>query len=59
MKPRYIAHTGGEQPVADDTLVECAFSDEAIAGAGPARMWRWDKIGNETDIIAYRVIEQE
>ena len=59
MKPRYIAHTSGKQPVSDGVILECVFSDRAVVGKYPARLWRWDAVGDESDIIAYRVIEQE
>ncbi len=54
MKPRYIAHTGGEMPVSYMTLVEVVFRDGYVGTVHPARSWNWER----GDIIAYRVIEQ-
>lgn len=58
-KPRYIAHTSGKQPVRDDVKVVVIFRDRWEGNVFPASMFRWGTLGNDADIIAYRVISQD
>jgi hypothetical protein len=58
MKPRYIAHTGNERPVIGSAWVEVVFRSGNMDYAS-ARSWYWNHDGDSSDIIAYRVIEQE
>jgi hypothetical protein len=59
MKPRYIAHTGKKQPVADDVVVEVKFRSGRIDDDLDAGDMFWEHDGSFCDIIAYRVIENE
>lgn len=69
-KPRFIAHTGKKQPVADDVIVAVLFPDGYVADDGSnAHYWAYyngenwwvhsEDIRRDNHIIAYRVIEQE
>jgi hypothetical protein len=55
-KPRYIAHTSGKQPTFE--VVQVVYRDGKVGGILPAHLWRWNKCGNDADIIAYRVIKR-
>jgi hypothetical protein len=57
-KPRFIAHTGKKQPVDDHLALEVMFPDSTTT-FGFSERFRWSKTGKCSDIIAYRVIEQE
>ena len=69
MKPRYIAHRGGEMPVSPDCVVEVVFKDGATwhpvkasewgSETGGGCWWRHESEDSGENIIAYRVIEQE
>lgn len=52
----WIEWNGGEQPVADDVMVEVRFRNEKEVDADPAGIYRWNHAGTTSDIIAYRVI---
>ena len=70
MKPRYIAHTGGDMPVQPGCIVGVLFKDGNLWGPAKARewgamyehdncWWRHESGASDNHIIAYRVIEQE
>jgi hypothetical protein len=59
MKPRYKAHANGKQPADSYSLVEVVFKDGFTYSGLPVWAWRWSKNHVDSDIIAYRVIEQE
>jgi hypothetical protein len=61
MKPRYIAHTTGKQPVDDGVIVDIVIRANLPGAFHPmeASFWDWSITGVPGDIIAYRVIEQE
>ena len=54
-KPRYIAHTSGKQPVGDDECIDVVLNGGYIIYSTYATRLRWTKLGNDCDIIAYRV----
>jgi hypothetical protein len=56
MKPRYIAWYGGVRPVKG--RVEMVIRNGARM-IGRACAFSWSRLNQESDIIAYRVIEQE
>lgn len=59
MTTEWIEWHGGEQPVADDVVVEVKLRDDEPknAGKGLAKEWSWLSLECDADIIAYRVIE--
>ncbi len=68
MKPRYIAHTGKKQPVADSVKVDVVFPDRLVVKRRTACYWTylgqnwWIHSDTESPadyIIAYRVVEKE
>ena len=57
MKPRYIAHISGKQPVPNGEVVRVEFKNGTnMTALSENIMWSDKWINN---IIAYRVIEQE
>lgn len=57
MKPRFIAWDGGECPVNQNLKVEYLMRD-AGTGAATAGKLCWENYQTTSDIIAYRVIEE-
>lgn len=60
----WIEWAGGERPVDRDTLVELrlrspsAWDDGDYADGRPARQFFWDHGGDDSDIIAYRIVKE-
>lgn len=58
-KPKWIRHRGGKQPVADSVKVEYRMRDGDISTrSAHAAVLRWAHLSRESDIMAYRVIEE-
>lgn len=53
----WIEWKGGECPVGEDVLVEVRWDDGITTGPLNAGAWRWRHIGNESDIVAYRLVD--
>ena len=57
--PKWIRHRGGKQPVADSVKVEYRMRDGDISTrSAHAAVLRWAHLSRESDIMAYRVIEE-
>jgi hypothetical protein len=52
----WIKWDGGKQPVSDGTEVEVKFRNRD-SGSAPSSIFRWDHLGVDYDIVAYRVVE--
>lgn len=56
----WIPWPGGECPVATETLVEVRFDDPLnTERTYAARSLRWTHRNGNSDIIAYRIVEQQ
>lgn len=55
----WIEWHGGERPVTRNMNVEVKLRDFAAWRRGMANTWRWRHWGDASDIVAYRVIEEE
>lgn len=54
----WIAWEGGECPVDPKTITEVVLRDNRTL-TGSSSLWSWDHHAKSTDIIAYRVVEQD
>lgn len=54
----WIPWNGGNCPVEGDVLVEVKFRDGTINEIEEARQWKWNHLGGESDIVAYRIVEK-
>ena len=55
----WIKWDGGECPVPPKTLVEVKLRSGTVMGPGRAFGYRWNHLGNRTDIIAYRTVTEQ
>ena len=60
----WIEWHGGEQPVADEVVVEVKLRNGTVLGEDPPEFYRWTNSSTkdvcyEYDIIAYRIVSQD
>lgn len=60
MKSDWIEWHGEECPVSKDTIVQCKLRWDVgwNMETRPAREWSWNCDGDDSDIVAYRIVKE-